>query len=423
MRQRKPLMHIAVVNHYAVPPGVGGGTRHADLARQWAAHGHSVTILASSFNHFAPTERLPHQTALARGAHLITRWTPGYSGNGVRRAVDMLWFAGRAATVGHRVVGTASVVVGSSPHPLAAYAGLRLSRRLGVPFVLEVRDLWPQTLVDLGALPADSRATEALYRLESRLVRGATTVVYVPPGANRYLIERGMCPRRAVHIPNATAVEDVEEVPQHPLLDLVAQKRRDRLTIFTYTGALGFANDVATILEAAHLARGDGAFLLVCGDGPERATLAASIQERGITNVHLAGQVPKPVALAVQRASDANVFHLRPAPVFQYGLSPNKLADYLMSGRPLLYAGPDVDSPAARVGTAVTARPSDPTSVADAMRSITSMPLAERMARGSAGRAYAERHHTTERTARDFVDVLQESIDAHRTSVGHTRRP
>lgn len=404
-------MRVLVVNHYAVPGGAGGGTRHVDLARHWAQDGHSTVIVASSFNHFAPGRRLAPVTPIADGAELRARWTPGYAGNGIGRVVDMLWFAAGVSATRKRSLDRPDVVIGSTPHPLAAYGALRLARRLRVPFVLEIRDLWPQTLIDLGGLSAASPIARALFRLEASLLRSAALVVYVPPAADNYFRERGLRLQAAVHVPNATTTQAPDPDLRHPVLDVIDEQHREGRVVFSYTGALGHANDLPALIAAAHLAADKKAFLLICGDGPERPGLESLLQG-GPGNVQLVGQVPKPVAFAVQRASDANVFHLRPAAVFRYGLSPNKLADYLMSGRPLLYAGPEVDNPAGRAGSGVVAAPSDPSSIAAAMVSIISMSAEERSSRGARGRAFAEVHHTTERTSRDYIDALGTAIES-----------
>jgi glycosyltransferase involved in cell wall biosynthesis len=404
-------VRILVVNHYAVPPRAGGGTRHADLARRWAQHGHAVRIIGSSFSHVTQGSgaRLPSRTQLAPGVELRSLWTPGYAGNGPRRAADMAWFGVAAAATG-LTAERPDVVLGSSPHPLAAAAALTAAARHRVPFVLEIRDLWPQTLVDLGGLAAHGAVTRTLYRLEAALVGRAAATVVVPPAAGTYLGERGMEVRRLVHIPNGVDPAGDAAATTGAGTRLVAEIGRLRAagrTVLVYAGSDGMANGVDVLVRAA-AAAGPVVHLVVVGDGPHRGRTEAAAAGTGAVNVTLGGQLPKADARAVVGAADAAVFHLHDAPVFRYGLSPNKLFDYLSSGRPVLYAGPAVPNPATAAGTPVVAPPGDVGAIAEAMLQLARMPATERARRGQAGREFVAAEHSLDVLAQRYLSLFEE---------------
>lgn len=399
------------MNHYAVPPGMGGGTRHVDLARRWAMRGHDVTILASSFQHFAQqgSKRVPGVTHLAAHARLRSLWTPGYSGNGPARVLDMVAFGLRVGCYGP-TVSRPDVVLGSSPHPVAAVAARILARIWRRPFVFEIRDLWPQTLVDLGGLPPDGRATRSLYSLEASLIKGAEATVAVPPDAASYFAERRLRPRRLVHIPNGSddgtdrsATSDVGR----RTIEAVTSLQRRGVTVLVYAGSQGAANGVDVLVRAAAAANQNGVHLFLLGDGPERAAAARLAGALGASNVTFTGQLPKQDALAVLAQCDGAVFHLHEAPVFRYGLSPNKLVDYLASGKPVIYAGPTVPNPATGAGCAVPARAGDAASIARAMTELARMSPEERDRRGQVGRRFAEDRHSLDSIAEQMLSILE----------------
>ncbi|WP_154795568.1 glycosyltransferase family 4 protein [Occultella kanbiaonis] len=405
-------MKIALVNQYVVPPGAGGGSRHLDLAREWAAAGDSVEIVAGSFNHFAQETRQRHRRTFSvrDGVRIHPLWTPGYRGNGPRRVVDMAWFGARSA-LRRRSLSDVDIVIGSSPHPLAACAAAIVARRLDVPFIYEVRDLWPETLIDLGSLQREGVVARSLFAIEAWLVRTAAVTVGVPPLMRSYLDSRDLHPRRYVHIPNGAVLSDEISSDRHHrasrlIEDLVARGR----TVFVYAGSLGRANGVEAALVAATRLESHGADLVVLGDGPERRDLEELVAKSGSTNVHFTGQVPKPVAIACMNAASACIFHLLDAPVFKYGLSPNKLIDYLAAGRPLIYAGPDVENPGTLSGACVVARPGDAGSIAEAMRSIISMPTEVREALGTKARDHAIREHSISTLAVRYRAVLKQCV-------------
>jgi glycosyltransferase involved in cell wall biosynthesis len=397
-------LRILVVNHYAVPANSGGGTRHTDLAVDWARAGHEVTILASNFNHFdgARAERLPANTLVARGVRLRSLWTPGYVGNGIRRMVDMAYFAVTAGLTTLRSP-RPDVILGSSPHPFAAAAAFLVARIRRIPFVFEVRDLWPRTLVDLGGLRANSVVTRLLYRLESMLVRRSDATVGIPPAMAVYLLERSLRPRRYVHIPNG-ANDFVQPATDHGLLSRYALRGG---TYFAYAGSLGKANGVQFLVDAIGLIPSSHV-LLIMGDGPERAALEERAKSVAPGRVIFTGQLAKNDALMLLSQAKATVFHLVDAPVFRYGLSPNKLIDYLSIGRPIVYAGPRVANPASASGAVVEAVSGNAVSVADAFSQVAAMTEAECLLRGEQGRQYSAAHHRMDVLSARYLSLFEE---------------
>jgi len=198
--------HLWIVNHYAVGPDMPKGTRHYSLARQLVARGHRVTIFAASFDHDAGRERFAWGRALARrqtidGIQFVWLRTIPYQGNTIRRQFNMLSFLLMflLAQVGEA---RPDVVLGSTVHPFAAFGAWVAARARGVPFVFEIRDLWPQTLVDLGALRVGSPFERGLRHLEAFLVHRATAVITLLPGIRDYLRGQGLPDDKVVYLPN-----------------------------------------------------------------------------------------------------------------------------------------------------------------------------------------------------------------------------
>ena len=174
-------MRVWIFNHYAAPPDRPAGTRHYELAIRLSAGGDDVTIFASGFSHATLREERLRGSELARTerhgqVRFIWLRTPPYRGNGVRRAANMLAFL-PLALVAQASLRRPDVIVGSSVHPFAALAGLIAARLRGAAFVYEIRDLWPQTLVDMGQLSADSTTARALWHLERLLAERAEALV------------------------------------------------------------------------------------------------------------------------------------------------------------------------------------------------------------------------------------------------------
>ncbi|GAB2614400.1 glycosyltransferase family 4 protein [Pseudactinotalea suaedae] len=401
-------MRIVVVNQYVVPPEAGGGTRHLDLASRWAAAGHHVVVLSGSFNHFAGgpgSERITERRIA--GVWLRPLWTPGYSGNGVARAVDMAAFAAQVWRE-RRLIAASDVVLASTPHPGGVLAALWATRRSPAKVAVEIRDLWPQTLVDLGGIDGEGVAARLLYRLERHVVSTAELTVGVPPRTHDYFAERGLAPRRYLHIPNGIGVGKVTgRATSHEVIDRIDAMVATGTDVFLYAGSLGSANALDAVVEAAARRRAAGSHLMVLGDGPQRAALVALAGRVGADNVTFTGQLPKDVARTAMSRATANVFHLLDAPVFRYGLSPNKLVEYLAAGVPLIYAGPAVENPATSSGAVVEARPGDASSIASAMQRVSAMSRKHRAETAARTQTYATNHHDLDRLAHQLLQALE----------------
>ncbi len=281
------------------------------------------------------------------------------------------------------------------------------------PFVFEVRDLWPQTLIDIGALPERSAAARVLAWLELFLYRRARAVVSLLPGAPDYIAGRGIPREKISYIPNGIAVDRpaISSVAgtTEQLLARIREWHRVGVTVAGYVGSHGRANGLDTLVRAAHelQSRGDRRFAFVfVGEGPEKAACQRLAAENGLTNVLFWCAVPRQEVPAVLAALDVLLFCLRDVPVFRYGLSSNKLFDYLASGRPVVAACAVIDNPVAVSGAGVCVPPEAPEAVAEALLEVAALGGAGRTALGQRGQQWVHENHRSTVLAAQFLDVL-----------------
>lgn len=336
--------------------------------------------------------------------------TPQYEGNGGGRMGNMLTYAARvllpSVTKG---LERPDVIVGSSVHPFAAWSGAILARRLRVPFVFEVRDLWPQTLVDLGRLREQSLITKVLRKLEKWLYDRADRIVVLLPQADDYIVPLGVPKRKIVWIPNGVELEGYPE-PTQPLI-------HDDFTLM-YFGAHGQANGLDCVLRAmAELQKRPDmrhVRLRMIGDGPLKPSLLKLAEELQLANVEFSDPVPKREIPKLAAEADAFVFNLIDAPVFKYGISSNKLFDFLAGARPIIFCCKSSNNPVADARAGITIPPGDPVALSQAIVTLATMPLDERKAMGRAGRAYVEQNHGFDSLAARFADMLNELVAERR---------
>ncbi|OJV58534.1 MAG: glycosyltransferase WbuB [Burkholderiales bacterium 68-10] len=403
------MKHVWILNHYAQEPGGAGGTRHFHLAEHLQAHGWQGTIIAASVDHASGQQRLAaHQAQrldTLQGVPFLWINTPGYRGNGGGRVRNMLaytWAALRRRTTAG--LPRPDVVIGSSVHPFAAVAGALLARRYKVPFVFEVRDLWPQTLVDMGRLRDDAPATWVLRRLERWLYRRAARTVVLLPQAWQYIVPLGIAKERVVWIPNGV---DLSLFPRAA----PATQSQDGVFTLMYFGAHGQANGLDNVLQAMARLRqmpaGQHIRLRLIGDGPLKPALVAQAEALGLRNVVFEPPVPKAQIPALAAQADAFVIAVLDLPgLYRFGISMNKLFDYLAAERPTVMASSASNNPIAEAGAGLTVAPGQPQALAEAIAQIAAMPLAERQRMGRAGREYVEQNHGFDQLAGRLAAVL-----------------
>ena len=380
--------HLLWVNHFAVAPSDGGGTRHYDLARALGALGWQVTIAASDFHLHSRgyTRRAAHGarspiTERIEDVDFLWLWAAPYTSNDWRRVRNWLSFSrslGRWSPNGSRP----DVIIGSSPHLFAALAALRMARRLHVPFVLEVRDLWPESLVAAGG--RKGAAYHGFAALAAYLYARADRIIVLARGSRDHLAGLGVDDGKIVYVPNGADPTPIAQSAARP----------DTPLTLAYAGAHGPANGLDTVLGAAALLRDEPCRILLVGDGPAKPALQARAAREQLHNVEFRDPVPKTAMPELLASCHAGLMVLRDAPLFAYGVSPNKLFDYLAAGLPVVCNVPgEVAAMLGSSGAGEQAADSTAGALAAAIRRLAARPPAARAAMGEAGRAWVGAEH------------------------------
>jgi glycosyltransferase involved in cell wall biosynthesis len=410
-------VRIWILNHYASPPDHPTGTRHYDFGRVLASQGHDVTIFASGFSHVTLREERLRQNERMRvdyfdGVRFVWIRTTPYSGNDARRALNMLSYA--VGTIrAQRRMPRPDVVVGSSVHPAAVAAAYLIGSVRRVPFVFEVRDLWPQTLIDMGELNEHSLATRTLRAAERFLYHRARVVISLLPGAASYITGVGIRSDKIVYVPNGIAdfeqdTRDIDSSSQE-LLERITEWHRSGYLVAGYAGSHAKTNRIDTLIEAARVLRDRGtldcAFIFI-GAGTEKERCQQLARRHDLNNVLFWETLPKASIPAVLRALDVTLYSLADVAVAQYGLSSNKMFSYMASGRPVVFACAVPETPVSVSGGGICVPPESPEKIADALLRLASIGEAGRHAMGERGRQWVYQHHGATSLAGRFLQAL-----------------
>ncbi len=403
-------MRVWLINHYALPPSEPGWTRHYALARELIRSGHDVTIIASSFNHVTGMqmncahEKLCTFERFGEVPFLLLR-VPPYRSK-MARLWNMFVFAFEVwSGLGTRRMRKPDIVIGSSLTLLAAFAAERLARRLRVPFVLEIRDLWPLTLINMGMRPLHP-AVVGFGIVERYLYRNADKIITLLPNASEHIVPKGARSNDITWIPNGVDME-LMPFPQVPT--------PHDLFVVMYAGAHGLSDALDSVLDAAAIlnkeAPGRFCFRFV-GDGRNKRALRRRVETEKIANVVFEDQVPKQKIFSILQDADAFIVSARKTSLYRYGISLNKLHEYMAAARPTIFAAESHNNPIAEASAGITVAPEDPRAIARAVQALAAMSTDERWAMGLRARRYIEEHHDFTVLARRLELVLQSALAA-----------
>ena len=402
---------IWIINHYANHPSLPGGTRHYELARRLVDRGFDISIICCAFHHaihaHARSFRNPFLVEETNGVrYLWMRSRITYSGNGLRRMLNMAEFAVQTWRLGRtrfrQAAARPDVIIGSSPDLLTARVAENLAKHFDVPYILEVRDLWPESLVEIGGFKPSHPLVKALELLEKHLYQRAERIISLMPEAWRRIEDMGGSPKKVMWISNGASVSTHLRVSQ------TTAKMHDEFRLM-YVGAFGRANVLDDLLTAAKLLRTDlpNAQIVMVGDGTERARLQERARAEGLTNVAFEKPVPKDKVPGLLARGDAVVALLEDSPLYRYGISLNKLFDYMAAGKPVLFAGSVAHNYVDIAGCGVTVAPRSPRAIAEGIRALARMSEEERKAMGWRGREYLLKHHDWDVLATRLAKLLQ----------------
>lgn len=400
-------MNILLIHQAFAGPNEPGGTRHYEIAQRFVREGHRFTIVASDLSYLTGQRAAQRKGVFSRetvnGVQVLRTYTyPALHRSFIWRVVSFISFMVSSVWAALRS-GPCDLVIGTSPpifQTVSAWVVALIRRR---PFLLEVRDLWPEFAIDMGVLK--NPILIALSRwLEKYLYQRAKHIIVNSPAYRDYLIDKNIPENKITLIPNGV---DTNQFAGANGDSLRQEYRLDGQFVVTYAGALGVANDIKTILyAAARLQRIDNIHFLIVGDGKERAHLEAEARKQGLSNVTFTGPRAKSEMPNVLATSDVCVATLQNIPMFRMTY-PNKVFDYMAAGRPTVLA---IDGVIRQVVEAavggVFVSPGDEVALADAIYDL-SRDHAKAKAMGRAAKEYVGKHFDREQQAAQFMALAE----------------
>ncbi len=400
---------VWIINQYASTPATGVGGRHYYMAREMAKRGYNVYIIGSAAHHILREKPVVRDDFLLEevdGFKFVWVKMPDYEdAHSKQRALNWFVFPWRIRKLAKIIKDKPDAILSSSPSLLSFIGAQRLAKKMRARLVFEVRDIWPLTLTEIGGFSSKHPFIRLMQWVEDKAYRDAEAVISNLKNSVEHMSSRGLDRTKFTWVPNGFSLDEVNQ--KAPLNAHATDQLPQNKFIVGYTGTLGVANALDTLIEAADTLKdhADIAFALV-GAGKEKPALQAQVKAKGLVNVFFIDPIPKVEIQAMLNRFDACYIGWLNDPMYQYGIAANKIFDYLYSGRLIIHSYSGACDPVAEAGAGLQIPAQDADKLAEAVLKLYQMTPAERAQMGENGRKAALEQYEYGQLAAKLAGVL-----------------
>jgi len=405
-------MNILLINHYAGSPEMGMEFRPYYFANRWVKSGHNVTILAADNSHLRKKKVNINKSFSEEdidGIKYLWIKTPKYQGNGFSRVRNIFSFVLKAYLNSKKLSRNLNpdVVIASSTYPIDNYIARKISKISRAKHVYEVHDLWPLSPMELGNMSKYHPFIMIMQHGENFAYKHADYVISMLPNTKEHMKQHGLDLKKWHYIPNGIVVSDWShpEPISEELYDLFKELKDKKSFIIGYTGGHAISNSLHTFIDAAHILKNhnDISFVLI-GDGVEKQNLIDRAD--GLNNVYFRNPIPKKAIPNVLSQMDILCFGTNKSKLYKYGISMNKMMDYMMAEKPILqYIDTDYDI-IEKSGSGTTIETDNPALLAEKILEFKSLSKSKLIDMGANGKQFVLENHNYDNLSKRFIELI-----------------
>lgn len=408
-------MNVWYVHPYAGGPGIGRYWRPYYFSKFWNEAGHRSIVISAGYHHLLEPDDKRSGSTIVDEAEYVYVPTIRYLGNGLGRMLSMLVFALMLmpfALLQAVKRGRPNAIIYSSPHPFGAVSCWLVSRVLGAKFIFEVRDIWPLSLIELGGLKASNPLVRITGWIERFAYSHADKVISLLPCAEAHMLEKGLKTGKFLWVPNGVDARDLQDQPSvsdSTFVEHIKKLRDDGVFVVVYAGAHGEPNALEGLVRSARLLAQDNVNvrIILVGKGERKEQLQTIASQDGSRLVEFYDQQPKEVVMAALKFASAGYISLKSEPIFRFGVSPNKLWDYMLVGLPVIFACRAGNDPVRDYACGVSADPDSPQDIAAAICRLLPLSPEERRQMGQRGHEAVVNLYTYDKLAQKVLQGLE----------------
>ncbi|GAB4204494.1 MAG: glycosyltransferase family 4 protein [Bacteroidia bacterium] len=398
--------NIWIINEYAGSPYHGMEFRHYYLAKEMIKLGYDVTIISASYSHlFKEQPKVKNRFTIETidGINYLWIKVPSYpSAHSKKRVLKWLIYTLSLFLLPVKKLSKPDYIIVSPMQTMPFYPAYRWAKKFGSKIIFEVKDIWPLSIQELGGYSSHHPFIKILKYFEKMAIHKSDAIVSVLPNYGQYLKEQGF-EKDFYYIPNGvflTEKENKEALPPQIEQQIPANK-----FIVGYTGTIGIANALDYLLEAAALLKDhDKIFFLIVGEGGEKNNLMKKYAH--LNNVLFLPAIHKKQIPAMLEKMSVCYIGLENKNLFRYGVSPNKIFDYMLAEKPIIFSVFSPNNPVEKSQCGVVVAPANPIEIAEAVKYLYQLPEQERKKIGMRAKQYVIEHHTFSTFARQYQQIF-----------------
>ena len=357
---------------------------------------HRVTIFSASFSHVMsnpPTVSKIYTEENINGVEYLWLKVPVYKqSKSLSRLISMFIFLYRLLFLNVKKHDIPDVIIVSSTSPLPIWKAYFWAKRFNAKLIFEVRDIWPLSIMELGGFKKTNPFVVLLQITENFAYRVSDYVVSVLPKAFEHMKHHGLDLPRFKYIPNGIEIKNLIRTDE---------VNKDVFKI-GYAGTLGIANALKYLIYAALLIKESKIEIHLLGNGPEKENLMKMVKDKNVSNVYFHDAVPKKKVGIFLSKMDALFIGWHFSKIYRFGISANKLFDYLASAKPIIHSVDAGNDPVLEAKAGISVKPENPKEIADAILKLYKMPESKRNELGQNGRVFVEKYHSYEQLAKQY---------------------
>lgn len=329
---------------------IGSIVRHHNLAKYMDKNKYNVYIISSSAVHNSDfnfiTDKKKYQLSNIDGVNYIHIKTSQYKGNGIKRVFNILQFYLNTRRVRKKLVkeiGKPDLIYASSPVPTAAVLGLEFAKKLKAKSIIEVRDLWPDSIVSFSVAKKSNILVKVLYHIEKMMYIKADKLVFTMAGGKEYLQTKKYRDKidlsKVYNINNGVDIEQYEYNSKNFFIEYDSELNDNSTFKLLYAGSIRKAYNVKQILELAKKIQDnkfDNVRIFLYGNGNEKQEMLKYCQDNNIKNVIFRDFIDNKYIPYIMSKCNICLLHGKNVDIFKYGTSQNKMFAYLFSGKPII---------------------------------------------------------------------------------------
>ena len=412
----QPSKTVWIFNQYINTPEFPGGTRHYDLARELVKKGYQVHLFGGAFHYLLLKEIMIKQGESRRTEELdgiIIHWLRilPYKNNGIKRIMSMVkfYFSLLKEVKLLRKEGAFNnpdIIIGSSVHLFTVMAAYRAAKKMNARFIMEVRDLWPYTLTAIGLLSQRHPLVLLFGWMERFLYQKAELIITLLQDADQY-IGQYTDPRKVIWLPNSFNKENLPAGKN--MHHFLPPNEKKKLTLL-FAGSMNIADNLLLLLSAFQEIRktNEGIRLILLGDGMDKINLLKHIQDHQIPDVSLLPSVPKNKIILYLAEADILWVGMPDTNLYKYGLSFNKIYDYMAAAKPIVISSPKKRNIILDARCGLLAKAGDCDDLIEKIREMILLGESARQEMGLCGYNYLMKSFTTDIITKKLIDEVLE---------------